>query len=66
MPLEEEYIVIQIVTVEISCGGSKKRVLAIWYCTDTIFIGELYSMLPDNSQVKHLMLFPGIEQIKIQ
>ena len=28
LPLEEEYIAIRTVTVEISCGGSKKRVLA--------------------------------------
>jgi hypothetical protein len=31
-----------------------------------IFIGELYFMLPFTLQVKHLILFPGIEHIKIQ
>jgi len=31
-----------------------------------IFIGELYFMLPFTVQVKHLILFPGIEHIKIQ
>ena len=29
-----------------------------------IFIGELYFMLPFTLQVKHLILFPGIEHIK--
>ncbi len=31
----------------------------------TIIVGELYYMLPVTSQVKHLILFPGIEHIKI-
>ncbi len=31
-----------------------------------IFIGELDFMLPVNSQVKHSILFPRIEHIKIQ
>jgi len=31
-----------------------------------IFIGELYFMLPFTVQVKHSILFPGIEHIKIQ
>jgi hypothetical protein len=31
-----------------------------------IFIGELYFMQPVTLQVKHLILFPGIEHIKIQ
>jgi hypothetical protein len=26
-----------------------------------IFIGELHYMLPDNSQVRHLIPFPGME-----
>jgi hypothetical protein len=41
LPLEEEYIAIRTVTVKISCGGSKKRVLAAFdSCSNNTNIDE--------------------------